>query len=332
MDLDKIKQQIEDHLALVFDRERDKHASNPIMLQNIEDFIRLTGGGKRIRGIMVALGASLNAPLHPSYIEIASAIEIMQTAILIHDDIIDKAKTRRGQITIHAKYHKLGLEKAICMADYGFFLAYQIICECKISDDVKNEVLRILSDTMYNTVVGEIMDVELPHQDNPTEQDLAKIYINKTAWYTIIGPMLMGAALNQESDLIKSQIENFGLNLGIAYQIKDDIISIMAEDTNKSLDSDIKEGKITKMYLYTKARLNSKTRQIMYHYGKEDATKNAIKKIKALFKSNDAIKVATEEAEQYTDKALQELEKMKINDSTKKTLRTLTNKLLSRKY
>lgn len=318
------KQLIDERLEEIFKNELDKHP-NELISNNIKDFIRLSKGGKRIRGLLVRLGSELTGKKDLAWLDIACAMEVMQTAILIHDDVIDNATTRRGEITIHAKYKELGLARSICMGDYGVFLAFKLIGNIE-DKDIAADLYRILTNSIYNTVIGEILDVELPHSVNPTQEELNNIYINKTAWYTIIGPLLLGYALTKE-DKLTEDIIDFGINLGTSFQIKDDIISISEQSAKKDLDSDVLEGKITEMYLYTKANTNDK----LDGYGDKKATKEQIRLIKKTFKNNGSLAFAEKQANAFSDKATQALHKMDIDSEAKEVLHNLNRLLTTRK-
>lgn len=326
MDFKNLKIAIDERLEAILQDELLKNQKHQIIINNIQDFLRLSKGGKRIRGILVILGSELMGKEYSEAIDLAVSVELMQTAILIHDDIIDHAEKRRGEPTINYKYATLGMEKAICVGDYGFFLTYQIINKLNIPLDVKNHINSIMTNMMYNTVLGEILDVEMPLAKNQKQSDLDAIYIYKTAWYTTIGPLLMGAALNKVDSELEQAIIDFGTNLGIAFQIKDDIISI-SDQYEKSSDSDILEGKITEMYLYTKQI----KKQEIIGYGNPLITKKQIQQIKTQFKENGAIEYAEKKVDYFSKKALDHLVDMKISSDTKNHLINLVNILLTRK-
>ena len=144
----------------------EKYSDNEFIKESIIELKRLSSGGKRVRGYLVKLGAMLFGKDDDSYIDLAAALEIFQTAILIHDDIIDEADKRRGLETINAKYKgHIGVSKAICIGDLGFFISYRIINNANISKELKDEIIKIYSKTLHNTVNGEIIDVELPLKD-----------------------------------------------------------------------------------------------------------------------------------------------------------------------
>lgn len=202
-------------------------------------FIKSCEGGKRLRGTLVRLGYELARDHLPGVgkiqasdhlggeaLKVAAAYEILHTSLLVHDDIIDKSPIRRGQKSLYkalgGSYY--GFSQAITLADFGFFLAIKIISESKFPDKEKNEALKLFSKTMVDTAIGQMLDIE--HADPKL---VAKL---KTARYTISGPLKLGAILAgaKLDQLVK--LDKFGEDLGIAYQIRDDILDGEALETD----------------------------------------------------------------------------------------------------
>lgn len=192
---------------------------SPVLLPVVDKFIDSCRGGKRIRGILVVLGYQINSKLAGKEIfKIAAAYEIFHSAILAHDDIIDKSLIRRGQPSLFQALgadHR-GTSLAICLADAGFFLATKIISEANFPQKEKNEVLKYFSGIMLDTAMGQILDID--KGDNLT---IAKY---KTAKYTVSGPLVLGAILAGAKLGQLDNLDKFGQALGIAFQVQDDIL------------------------------------------------------------------------------------------------------------
>ena len=163
----------------------------------VDQFTQANKGGKRIRGVLVVLGYELasvkgkaeNVKLKNEIIKIAASYEIFHTAILAHDDIMDKSLTRRDQPSLFQALggdHR-GTSLAITLADAGFFLATKIMVESSFPEKKKNEALKYFSAVMLNTAMGQILDIELG--------DSIIVAKYKTAKYTISGPLVLGATL-----------------------------------------------------------------------------------------------------------------------------------------
>ena len=197
-----------------------KKEKNLIIKNNIDLFANLNSDGKLIRGTLVNLGYKLTNNTNLEYSnDLALAFEVFQTAILVHDDIIDNDELRRGKETIHAsnykKYVALTSDKtnskkyaesiAICMGDMGLYYANQIIAKNYKDDKNLGDILIYFNDVVLKTIKGEILDVVLPfHQmndinDGILEDNIMNIYKLKTAYYTIIGPLCLGMILGNAS-------------------------------------------------------------------------------------------------------------------------------------
>ncbi|MBI2034576.1 MAG: polyprenyl synthetase family protein, partial [Candidatus Levybacteria bacterium] len=271
----------------------------------------------------------------------AAAHEIFHTAILAHDDVIDQSATRRGKPSLHKAIgdNHYGVSQAISLGDAGFFLAMKIIAESKFSESVKNKALRIFTDSMLDTAVGEMLDVALPKEKNLKEKDVLKIAMLKTARYSFAAPLTLGAKLNHpegELDLhLPASLDRFGINLGIAFQIQDDILGIFGDEkeTGKSVQSDISEGKIT--FLLTHALKHADKKMLDFlkrNYGKGDIAKTDAKKIREIFVKTGAYDYSRKKVNYYSENARIVLEKLTINNYFRKILREFINELMERKH
>ena len=235
----------------------------------MSEFVRMNQAGKYIRGALVNIGYSLFSNRSAEYSDdLALAFELFQTAVLIHDDIIDHARLRRGQITIHENYlvqwKKDGLaydetcpdtahSLAICAGDMGMYLANLRIAEAYADSPQLGRISSSFFRTALKTLYGEVIDVALPFYEmhrfrgeHDITADILNIYRLKTAWYTLIGPLCLGALLAGCSEAQMHQTEEFAEALGIAFQIKDDMMDYTAGDEiGKPVGVDLEEQKIT---------------------------------------------------------------------------------------
>ncbi len=330
------KEKIEQKVNEILDKEIEKYEENEFLKESLEELKRLSAGGKRVRGYLIKLGQMLFGKDDDSYVDLAAAVEIFQTAILIHDDIIDEATKRRGMDTINSKYPgHIGTAKAICIGDLGFFISYRIINNANISKELKDEIVKVYSKTLHNTVNGEIIDVELPlkpleYHKKMDEKIIYDIYVNKTAWYTIIGPVLIGAASANASEKDKEKLAEMGINLGIAFQIKDDLLGLYSntKKMGKTLN-DIKEGKQTIIYKYAIDHANQKELEIIKeNYGNSNVSEEGNKLIINLFERLGARKEAEELIKAYTNKGIEIINNMDV--SNKDEFIAFANYLLNR--
>lgn len=295
-------------------------------------------GGKRIRGALVKLGYELSGgEPTPEIIKAAVAFEIFQTAILAHDDIIDKSPLRRGKPTI---YHALGgnhrgVSHTICLGDIGFFLAVRLLASLNFQEDRKVTALKSFSQTVLHTVLGEMMDIELPYlKEKRVEDDALSIFELKTAWYTITGPLHLGAILAGATDGFLVSLTIFGQNLGIAFQIHDDILGVFGDENilGKSVSSDIEEGKNTLLIIHALSKANPDQKKVLEQfYGMKEVGSEKFEQIRQIFIETGALDYARFRANSYISKARKAITEISKNKDTVFLLNQLVTYLSERK-
>ena len=268
-----------------------KGYSNKFLEEALNQFVSSNKGGKFLRASLIAMGYN-SFKKDDDYLPLGLALEIFQTSILIHDDIIDKADKRRGLDTIPIKYQKLYSDKvkgnddfdikrkdlgnsmALCLGDLGFYLALQVIVKNYRNNKNLDRVLEYYNDVAIKTCEGEMVDVILPFYEeyfgceDDIESHVMEIYRLKTAWYSVVGPYCLGAILGGASEEEVHKLEDALLGLGIAFQIKDDLLGIYGDETHigKSITSDVSEFKQTILYAYT---VNTSYKdELLKYYGK----------------------------------------------------------------
>ncbi len=272
-------------------------------------FIQNCYGGKRLRGALVKLGYEITrdrslAISQDDINKIAAAVEIFQTAILAHDDIIDQSPTRRGRPTVYMSLggDHYGISQTIALADIGFFLAVRLLSSASFPAEYKNQAIQAFSQTVINTCLGEVLDVELPHLKKRTDQDVIAIHTLKTAYYTIIDPLRLGIILAGGDESLLASVEEFGKNLGIAFQIQDDILGVFGDEETlgKSVTSDIAEGKNTLLITQAFKKANAQQKQILdQYYGKTNIDQAGVEQIKKVFIETGALEFSKREAGSY---------------------------------
>lgn len=278
---------------------------NEIIKDSILKFINMNKDGKFIRASLIDLGYKLNHDDNYS-IPLSIAYETFETSILIHDDIIDNSKTRRNKDTIHETYKKefkeykndnIAKSLALCIGDFGLYSANQIIVDNYKNDKNLYKLLHYYNETIINTIKGEILDVYLPFIEKNDknhilhDDDIMEIYKLKTSYYTIVGPFVLGMILGNSKDEDIETFKKILINLGIAFQIKDDILGIYGKSKviGKSTSSDIEEFKQTILYSYIKIKKVEYLDELLKYYGH----KNKTKEIQDLFIKSGALEYAT---------------------------------------
>ena len=321
---DKLNLKMEDYNSLFV-----KGYSNKFLEEALEQFVSSNKGGKFLRACLIALGYQSFGNDDDNYLALGCALELFQTSILIHDDIIDKADKRRGLDTIPVKYQKIygdpikdgndfegkrkdiGNSMALCLGDLGFYLALQIIVQNYRNNENLDRVLEYYNSVAIKTCEGEMVDVILPFyeefygEEDDLESHVMEIYKLKTAWYSVVGPYCMGAILGGLDDKKVHKLEDALINLGVAFQIKDDLLGIYGDEKHigKSVTSDVSEYKQTILYAYA---INTKYRdELLKYYGKDISVKE-MDKVKEIFDKSGA--------REYANKTMDKLFKDSFKD------------------
>lgn len=308
----------------------------PLIKNEHELFTASFFGGKMLRGTLVKLGFELTgAKATKAIIRPAVAFEIAHAALLMHDDIIDKSPMRRGRPTLHTQIGEehYGISQTICLGDIGLIQATKLITESDFPIEKKTQALTTFLQIMTETMIGEMLDVASPHQKQRTENNVLQIHRMKTAQYTIIGPLTIGAILGDASLQLLQKIKHFGENLGIAYQIQDDILGIFGDEKTigKSITSDIEENKSTLLLTYSLDNATEKQKTILKkYYGKKDITTEEQETIKIVFQDTGALAYSQEKISEYTIIAKQTISVLSKDKKMQMLLTQLTNSLLQR--
>lgn len=310
---------------------------NPIVIDAINKFINMNGDGKFLRGCLIDLGYKLTK--NDDYAKTLSlAYETFETSILIHDDIIDNAHLRRNKETIHETYKddfkKYNVENdntntslALCIGDLGFFYTNEMITKKYKNDKNLAKLLSYYNNIVIKTIKGEIIDVALPFIEKNDkehtlhEEDIMEIYRLKTSWYTVVGPFVLGMILGNSKAKDIETFEKVLEPLGIAFQIKDDILGIYSskEILGKSVYSDIEEFKQTILYSYIKINRNDLLDELLKYYGKS-ITEEESKKVQELFEDSGALEYATNKMNEMFNEVYRNIKSMDIKEYTKNIL------------
>lgn len=272
-------------------------------------FIDSISGGKMLRGVLVKLGYELvHGSSNKEIIKAAIAYEILHTSFLVHDDIIDQSTLRRGKPTMHIALggDHYALSQSICLGDLGFFLANQLISGSNFPDEFKNSALTIFMRTASDTIRGEMLDVELARSLAKKETDVLSLHRLKTALYTIVGPLSLGALLAGAEKKTLLALNKFGEYAGIAFQIQDDILGCFGDERyiGKSITTDIAEGKNTLLIAYAMQKANPQQQKILkLSYGKGAVTPKQLQQVLDIFMQTGSLEYSQKKAKEYSDKA-----------------------------
>ncbi|QOG02921.1 polyprenyl synthetase family protein [Flavobacterium sp. MDT1-60] len=286
-------------------------------------------GGKRMRPVLTLMTSEVFDADYKIALPAAMAVEVFHNFSLVHDDIMDDAPLRRGQVTVHEKWN---INTGILSGDAMLILAYQYFEQYEPT--IFRDLAKLFSKTALEVCEGQQWDVDFEERSNVTIPEYLKMIEYKTA-VLVAAAMKMGAIVAKTSEKEADLIYDFGLNLGLAFQLQDDYLDAFGdpETFGKQVGGDIIENK--KTYLYLKAiefSSEEKAAELQQLLGLqlEDNTEK-IETAKAIFNESGASKATQEAIEMYTFKAFETLEKMDINAEKKNILRTFGENLMGRK-
>nr|WP_288832779.1 polyprenyl synthetase family protein [uncultured Flavobacterium sp.] len=286
-------------------------------------------GGKRIRPVLTIMSAEIFDVSYKKALPAALAVEVFHNFSLVHDDIMDDAPLRRGNTTVHEKWDT---NTAILSGDAMLILAYQYFeyYEPKIF----RKLAKLFSKTALQVCEGQQLDVDFETRQDVTIPEYMKMIEYKTA-VLVAAAIKMGAIIAEASTENSDLIYDFGLHLGLAFQLQDDYLDAFGdpETFGKQVGGDIIENKKTYLYLKTMEFADEADKQKLSDLFSNKVIDNSIKieQTKELFVNSGAA-VATQKAiEAYTFKAFELLDQMKIKEDKREILRAFGQRLMGRK-
>jgi geranylgeranyl diphosphate synthase type II len=286
-------------------------------------------GGKRIRPVLTLMTTEVFNGDYKKSLPAAMAVEVFHNFSLVHDDIMDDAPLRRGHVTVHEKWD---INTGILSGDAMLIIAYQYFEQYEPA--VFMRLAKLFSKTALEVCEGQQWDVDFETRDDVTIVDYLKMIEYKTA-VLVAAAMKMGAIVAETSEENANLIYEFGLNLGLAFQLQDDYLDAFGDPKTfgKQVGGDIIENK--KTYLYLKAMAFSSKDQAsqLQHLFSMQLEDNAAKitAVKEIFNNSGASKATQEAIQEFTFKAFKTLEEMDIDESKKEVLRFFGNNLMGRK-
>jgi len=317
------KTQIDERLFSFIDKEKPKSLYEPLK------YI-LSGGGKRIRPMILILSCEAFGGKFDDALDAAIAIEILHNFTLVHDDIMDKADTRRGRYTIHKKWD---VDIAILAGDELVGLAYKSLLKTK-SDRI-GDIANAFTEGIIEVCEGQSFDKEFELRKDVKLSEYIMMIGKKTS-KLLETCAVIGTLIGNGTEEHLSTMRMFAENIGLAFQIQDDLLDIIADEKKfgKKIGGDLREGK--KTFLLLKALEvvkdgNNREKLDSVIINKGVKTEEDIKDIKKIYEDYGIINFAQKEVESYTQKANEYLERIKESDA-KEMLRWFSQMLLSRSF
>jgi geranylgeranyl diphosphate synthase type II len=286
-------------------------------------------GGKRIRPVLTLMTTEVFNGDYSKALPAAMAVEVFHNFSLVHDDIMDDAPLRRGNITVHEKW---GVNTGILSGDAMLILAYQYFEQYE--PGVFMRLAKLFSKTALEVCEGQQWDVDFETRDDVTIPEYLKMIEYKTA-VLVAAAMKMGAIVAEASVENAELIYEFGLNLGLAFQLQDDYLDAFGNPKTfgKRVGGDIIENKKTYLYLKAIAFSSKEEAAQLQHLFSTQLEDNLVKidSVKEIFNNSGASKATQDAIQDYTFKAFETLEKMNIEEAKKDVLRVFGKNLMGRK-
>lgn len=290
----------------------------------------LSMGGKRLRPVMVLLSYNLFSETVEKAFPAALAIEVFHNFTLLHDDIMDKGEMRRNSLSVYKKYNE---NIAILSGDAMSIMAYNYLLKCTSSDPAR--MIRLFSKTAIEVCEGQQLDMDFEIRMDVSISEYMNMIRLKTA-VLLACSLKLGALAANAPEQTADQLYTFGLNLGIAFQLQDDLLDVFADQNKfgKKIGGDIVSNKKTFLLLMALELSNHHSRNILQDWITRKEF-DADEKIRAITKVYNElnIKSITEDCiDEYYQSALNVFKKIELSEDTKSELLHLANLIMKRDH
>lgn len=322
LNISQLKKIFLDHL------DANDFTSEPKTLYDPANYIvRL--GGKRIRPVLSLAASEMFGGTPEEALAAAMAVELFHNFSLVHDDVMDNASLRRGKATVHSKWD---LNTAILSGDVLLIEAYDQLL--KYPDTTAMELLRIFVNTSREICIGQQLDIDFESKEDLLISEYIHMISLKTS-VLLAASLQMGAIVAQANAHDQKHLYNFGKNLGIAFQVQDDLLDSFgdSEKVGKQIGGDILQNKKTYLYLKTLELAEDKDKKKLKHFFTPNngvSSKEKIEQVLSLFKNYHVDVYAHELKNSYKDLATSHLNALKVDEEKKQTMHELIQFLNSR--
>jgi len=349
-ELKKIQDKVNPELKIFFDEIiKDSKKNNFITTEALKQVKKITlAGGKRLRPALMYWGyRGVGGKDEKEMIKTSVSIELIHIFLLIHDDIIDNDKKRHGIETVHSKYNKIGKiislgkrdshhfgnSMGIVVGDIMGALGNQVLFNSKFAPELVVKALSRLQNVVARVAIGEAQDVFIEHKRLATEAEVMDMYKNKTAKYTIEGPLHLGAILGGADGKLLDNITKFSVPVGIAFQIQDDILGIFGDEKKigKPVGSDIREGKQTILVVQALKNANKKQKEVLKRLlGKKDITRDEVEEFRNVIRETKSLQYANTLAKKLVKQGKAEIKNIGFTQEIKTILLALADYMAQR--
>ena len=322
MELPAIRELISDDMRAVNDLILQRLSSDVVLINQIGHYI-VGSGGKRLRPMVVLLAARACGYTEVRHIDLAAVIEFIHTATLLHDDVVDGSDLRRNQDTANAVW---GNEASVLVGDFLYSRSFEMMVDVGLMP-----VMDILSHATNRIAEGEVLQLLNCNDPNTSEQKYMEVIKRKTATLFEAGTRL-GAVLAAVTPVQERAMADYGLHLGIAFQLVDDALDYSSSNAElgKNVGDDLAEGKPTLPLIRAMEKGNSAQRNLIRD-AIEQGGRNQIEEILSAIESTDAIQYTTQLAQREAQLAKQALTAIPESPHTE-ALRGVADFSVSRTY
>ena len=280
-------------------------ASDVVLVSQVSEYIVMSGG-KRLRPLIVLLAAQALGYEGDQHVRAATIIEFIHTATLLHDDVVDSSKRRRGQDSANTVF---GNQASVLVGDFLYSRAFQMIVD--IGD---MRITRILADATNTIAAGEVMQLMSVHDPDTTEKDYRQVIYRKTARLFEAGAQIAAVLARQDTETETSMID-YGRHLGTAFQLVDDALDFDAspDELGKNLGDDLAEGKATLPLIYAMQKASDDDSKLIRKAILEGGL-DQLSQITAIIQSTGALQYTAEKAREAADLAIESLRNIRDSE------------------
>lgn len=284
-------------------------------------------GGKRFRPVLLLMTYELYRADYEFALPLAHAMEVFHNFTLVHDDIMDEADKRRGRETVHIKY---GVPTAILSGDVMLLHTYKLM-DCYRGHAGFSEIISYYTHIGIDICRGQQWDMEFEQEDEIEPESYVRMIKYKTA--ILLGAsMKLGALIANANDTDQYHLEQFAVNLGIAFQIQDDILDTYGNEdlTGKEVGGDIFRGKKTFLYIHTLKALEDSRAEFIDLYKSSFSKADKLAKVKSVFDRVGVRSIAREQQDKYYRSAMDHLDQVAVDPNKKMRLYEVASGLIYR--
>jgi geranylgeranyl diphosphate synthase type I len=306
-------------------------------------------GGKRFRALLVLAGYGIATHRSPApALPAAAALEQFQSWMLVHDDIMDHAETRRNGPTLHREFERFhaqrgwggsaadfGIANGITLGDLAEPLTVEALLRARVPERRRMRALSEYARMTRETAYGQLLDIRLGALpiDEVREADVLAVHRRKSAVYTVASPLTIGASLGGASRGLRTELDRFGLDVGVAFQLRDDILGAgLAGDSSGKSANDLAEGKRTLLVVRAWEQLDGSGREALEAaLGRTDASSEAVDRAREAIRRSGSLRYSEDRIQTLTNAALRRVSRSRwLREGDRQLLDAIADRLVHR--